>query len=67
MPTRKNPHNIKDEAIIPKKEEAFPSRKPLNITPTTQTDKPRINALSTAGKKRSLNNWLFIHMLCGFV
>jgi hypothetical protein len=53
MPTRKhNKHPIKEEAIIPTKEEAYPGKKPLTITQTAQTDKPRINALSTAGKKK---------------
>jgi electron transfer flavoprotein alpha/beta subunit len=54
MPVRK--HQSKDSykngALVPRKEEAFPTRKPLVITTTNQIDKPRINALATAGKKK---------------
>ncbi|WP_154017856.1 hypothetical protein [Candidatus Protochlamydia phocaeensis] len=49
MPTRKHPSE-KKEALVPTKEEA--TGKPLKVTLTGQTDKPRINALATSGKKK---------------
>jgi hypothetical protein len=54
MPTRKNHQNARPngEAIVPTKDNTFRDRKPLQMTPTAQTDKPRINALATAGKKK---------------
>ncbi len=54
MPIRK--HQSKDSykhgALVPKKEDAFPSRKLLSITQVNLIEKPRINGLATAGKKK---------------
>lgn len=55
MPTRKHikeHSHIPKEAIIPTKEGTSTTKKPLIITPTGQTEKPRINALATEGKKK---------------
>lgn len=54
MPIRKHKSKdgYKDGALVPTKEEASPTRKLLAVTPTRQPEKPRINALATAGKKK---------------
>jgi hypothetical protein len=53
MPTRKRNNHTKSngEAIIPTKVNTFRDRKPLQMMRTAQTDKPRITALATAGRK----------------
>lgn len=55
MPTRKHikeTAHIPKKAVVPTKEGSFPSKKQLVTTQTSQIEKPRINALSTVGKKR---------------
>ena len=52
MRKHKSKDSYKNGALVPTKEEAYPTRKPLIVTPTNQTEKPRINALATAGKKK---------------
>lgn len=54
MPVRKHKSkdSYKDGALVSKREQSFPIRKPLVVTITNQVEKPRINALATAGKKK---------------
>lgn len=53
MPTRRGNSHVNNEvAIVPTKDKAIKNKKPLQITITGQTDKPRITGVVTSGKKK---------------